>query len=179
MILAPTYKEEQARIQALHALNILDTPADFRYDSITAFAAEMFDVPICFIGFIDSDRQWFKSEVGMKVKETLREISFCAHSICSIKSRLPQERVYEVPNTQNDARFFDNPLVTGSPNIYSYLSYVLQSDCGENIGTFCIIDTKERNYTDSDYEKVILLGNIIENILHGRHYLSGIAGEIH
>lgn len=179
MIVAPKYKEEAARLGEVQALQLLDTPSDIRYDSITEFAVNMLNTPISFIALIDKDRQWFKSVIGLDVKETPRDISICGHAICIVKSRLPEERIFHVPNTKNDRRFFDNPLVTGNSNITSYLGYVLQSDSGENLGTFCVVDTKEREFTDSDFEKIILLGNIVENLLFGRNYLSGIAGTIH
>jgi len=179
MIIAPKYTEEVARLRELQSLQILDTPPDVRYDSVTEFAINMLDVPVCYIALIDKDRQWFKSEIGLDLKETGRDTSICAHAICEVKSRLPEERIFHVPNTKNDNRFFDNPFVINSPNMISYLAYVLQSDSGKNLGTFCVVETKERKFTDDDINKVILLGNIIENLLFGRNYMSGISGTIH
>ena len=60
---------------------------------------------------IDEDRQWFKARVGLNAMETPRGQAFCAHAI------LDPDRVMEVPDTQQDARFVDNPLVTGDPGI--------------------------------------------------------------
>lgn len=179
MIFAPEHNQEEVRLKALQALNILDSSSDVRYDLLAEFTAEIFQVPICSIAFMDSDRLWFKSVVGADIKEIPRDTSICGHTICNIKSRLPKERIMEIPNTKNDLRFFDNPLVTEAPHVHSYLAYALQAGLGQNIGTFSIIDTNERIFTKADYEKLIFLGNMVENLIHGRDILCGIISDAH
>lgn len=181
MIFAPEHNQEEVRLKELQALNILDTSPDVRYDIITDFAASILYAPVSYIGFIDSDRQWIKSISGVDLnsRESNRDISICAHAICEITSKLPEERIYEIPNLKLDVRFHDNPHVIGPPYIHSYLSYILQSSSGKNIGTFGITDSKERTFTKADYEKVIFLGNMVENLIHGRDILCGIISDAH
>ena len=174
MINASIPNNEVSRLQALHSLNILDTPLDARYDSITKFAAGLLEVPICLITFIDTDRQWFKSTYGLDGKECPRDISFCAHAIYEINSNNPTERIFEILDTTADKRFIDNPFVIDQPNIRSYISYVLQSDSGENIGTICAVDTVSRKFAESKRNLLILLGSMIENLLYGKHHLADI-----
>ncbi|MDH3607849.1 MAG: hypothetical protein OEQ24_01235 [Gammaproteobacteria bacterium] len=75
-------QNESSRLATLHALNILDTSPDIRFDCITRFAAEKLAVPICLNSFIDSDRQRFKSAWGIEATEFSRDIPICAHAIC-------------------------------------------------------------------------------------------------
>src|SRR5438067_12020005 len=72
---------EQERVKALHTLGVLDTPAEDRFDRFTRLAAAAFGVPIALVSLIDSERQWFKSRVGLDLCETPRSLAFCSHAI--------------------------------------------------------------------------------------------------
>jgi diguanylate cyclase (GGDEF)-like protein len=63
---------ERERLATLHSLQILDTPAEERFDRLTRLAKRLFDVPIAVVSLIDSDRQWFKSSVGLSRPEMPR-----------------------------------------------------------------------------------------------------------
>lgn len=134
---APIPLDDAARLAALHALLILDTPPEERFDKIVAFAAAEFDVPIATITLVDARRQWFKAKVGTEVCETGRDISFCGHAIL-------QPEIMVVPDAREDARFADNPLVTGDPFIRFYAGAPLQLPSGARLGTLCLIDRVPR-----------------------------------
>jgi len=104
----PLTPDEDARLAALRELRILDTPAEERFDRLTRLARRFLDVPVALVTLIDTSRQWFKSAQGLEALETSREISFCAHTILGEEGRI-------VSDTHLDARFADNPLVTGEP----------------------------------------------------------------
>ena len=57
MVSAPRPANEAARIEALHGLDILDTPAEERFDSLTRLARRIFGVPIALVSLLDVDRQ--------------------------------------------------------------------------------------------------------------------------
>lgn len=137
MLAAPTPDHEAERLAALYALLILDTPPEQRYDKIVAFAAAEFDMPIVLITLLDSNRQWFKSQLGVNVCETGRDISFCGHAIM-------QADVMEIPDALADPRFADNPLVTGDPHIRFYAGTPLVLTSGHALGTLCLIDIQPR-----------------------------------
>ncbi len=99
-----TPKNEDTRLKNLRALNILDTPPEERFDRLTRLAKRTFDVPIAMVSLIDANRQWFKSCVGLSVRETARDISFCGHTILG-------SEVFMIEDTSLDIRFADNPLV--------------------------------------------------------------------
>lgn len=48
---------EAERVKTLHALNILDTPPEERFDRITRLAKKLFDVSIALVSLVDSERQ--------------------------------------------------------------------------------------------------------------------------
>ena len=135
--------DEPARLDALRRLEILDTPPEERFDRITRVAARLFNVPIAAISLIDQDRQWFKSRHGLEAAETPRAVSFCGHTIL-------QEDVLHVADATQDPRFAGNPLVTGEPHIRFYAGMPLRSPDGKALGTLCLIDTKAREFSNSD-----------------------------
>ncbi|MDB6063020.1 MAG: hypothetical protein JWM78_3123 [Verrucomicrobiaceae bacterium] len=143
MIVAPHTHDETARIELLHSLHLLDTPADPVFDRITRLAARLLNVPIAVISLIDTDRQWFKSIVGLDATETPREQAFCAHAIHGTQPLV-------VSDAKNDKRFFDNPLVVGEPKIRFYAGAPIFSTQDIALGTLCIIDRKPRELSADD-----------------------------
>lgn len=128
---------EKLRLDALHAYGILDTPREAAFDDITRLAAFICEAPIAVVNLIDRDRQWFKSEIGLGVRETPLDTSICAHAIL-------QQDLFVVPDTLQDARFRSNPLVTGDPHLRFYAGALLKTPDGLPLGTVCVLDTQPR-----------------------------------
>lgn len=149
--------DEPERLAALRALAILDTPAEDRFDRVTRLAAHLFDVPIALVSLVDSERQWFKSCVGLPTAETDRSVSFCAHAVL-------QADVFVVEDPVTDARFADNTMVTGEPHVRFYAGVPLQAD-GQRVGTLCIIDRRSRTFSTTDRGLLRDLASIVEREL--------------
>ncbi|MCU7555395.1 EAL domain-containing protein [Alteromonas sp. ASW11-19] len=143
---------EKERLDALRALELLDTPPESRFDRITRLTRRLFDVPIALISLLDEDRQWFKSAEGLTIKETPRGIAFCDTAI-------RQDGIFIVEDARQDKRFRDNPLVTGEPNIRFYAGKPLQDLQGHKFGTLCIIDAEPRMLS---YSEIKMLGELAE-----------------
>jgi GAF domain-containing protein len=137
MQIAPFPANEAARLAALRALLILDTPPEERFDRIVQFAAAEFDTPMAVISLVDTNRQWFKARVGVDVCSTERDIAFCAHALAG-------RDLLIVEDAALDPRFAANPLVTGDPFIRFYAGAPLALPCGSVLGTLCVLDTKPR-----------------------------------
>ncbi|MFA6318335.1 MAG: ATP-binding protein [Elusimicrobiota bacterium] len=139
----PIPQDEARRLEALRLLAILDTPSEERFDRMTRLAVRFFDVPYAAISIIDKDRQWFKSEQGLGVKETPRDISFCGHAILC-------DSPLVVPDASRDPKFKDNPLVTGKLGIRFYAGVPLRAPDGLRVGMFCIMDRRPRRFPAGD-----------------------------
>lgn len=128
---------EDERLNALRALNVLDTQPEERFDRLTRLLQHILQVPIALVSLVDSDRQWFKSHQGLDARETPRDISFCGHAILG-------SEIMVVPDATADVRFADNPLVLGDPDIRFYAGAPLTLSSGLRVGTLCAIDRQPR-----------------------------------
>jgi len=159
---APQPPDEAARLTALLAYEILDTEPEPAFEELVALAAKMCCSPMAAITFVDQHRQWFKASVGLGVTETPREVAFCAHAILDANSPLV------VPDAMADARFEDNPSVTGPPHIRSYLGVPLKSRDGHALGTLCVIDDKPRAF-GAEVDMVNTLARAVTANIEVRH----------
>ena len=116
--------------------------------------------------------------MGLEVTETTRTSSFCAHAILETNTLELDTRIFEINNALEDIRFHDNSLVLGEPWICSYIGYVLQSKSGMNLGTLCLIGTEPRKFTDNEKNLLTVLGAMIENLINGISFSTGIEHEL-
>ncbi len=153
---------EEARLLALHRLDVLDTPREQNFDDIAQLAMSICNVPIAVVSLVDRDRQWFKSCLGLDATETSRDVAFCAHAI------LTPEDLLIVENATLDPRFSDNALVTGEPAIRFYAGAPLVTKNGEALGTLCVIDSRPRQMNDLQKNTLRLLANQVMQLLQLR-----------
>ncbi|MEO7813964.1 MAG: histidine kinase dimerization/phosphoacceptor domain -containing protein [Sphingomicrobium sp.] len=129
---------EPARLAALRAYDILDTPRESDFDEIVMLASRICETPISVINLIDEGRQWFKAETGLGVRETPLDTSICAHVIL-------EDEFVEIPDTLADKRMADNPLCVADPGLRFYAGALLKSTDGYPIGTLCVLDNQPRH----------------------------------
>lgn len=151
----PPPKAESKRIQALHDLKVLDTAPEERFDRLTRIARSVFGVPIALVSLVDTDRQWFKANDGLEVRQTPRDWSFCSHAI-------QDGEMLVVNDALEDARFRDNPLVLEDPSIRFYAGQPIAAPGGEAVGTLCIIDRTPRELTTEEHMLLEDLANLVE-----------------
>ena len=162
---APLPEDELIRIKALADLEVLDTSYESEFDALVQAAALVCDVPISLISLVDTERQWFKANIGLPgVTETPREMAFCAYTI-------HDDGILEVEDATRDSRFNDNPLVKAEPNIRFYAGASLCLSGGANVGTLCVIDIKPRKLDDKQRAILNSLAKAAVGVLEGRRAL--------
>ncbi len=139
--------KELERIKALHKYELLDTPPDGSFDKMAELAAKIFNVPIAIISLVDVDRIWFKSHFGLDIKQIDREPGLCSSAILS-------DEIYLIEDAKNDPRCLTNPLVTSDFGLQFYAAAPLTTKEGHNLGTFCIIDKRQR-FINSDQQAML------------------------
>lgn len=143
---------EYRRLNALESYNILDTLPEKEYDAITRLASYICKVPMSLITFIDLDRQWFKSKVGMDGTETLRSDAFCSHTIMG-------DDVLEIKDTLQSDVFRDNAYVQNEPHVRFYAGAPLIDPNGHRLGSLCVIDHVPRELTDDQRDALRILAS--------------------
>ena len=141
---------EAERQKALLNYHIMDSETEADFDRLTELASLICDTPISLVTLLDDKRQWFKSNKGLVVSETPKEISFCQHAI-------KDNQLFEIIDAKEDDRFKQNVLVTGDPNIRFYAGYPLVDPKGFALGTLCVIDREPKKLNESQKKALTLL----------------------
>jgi GAF domain-containing protein len=155
----PVPDNETNRLEALRGYEILDSLPEEDYDNITFLASQICGTPISLISLIDDRRQWFKSAVGLDVRETPKDFAFCAHTILT-----PEEPLI-VPDSRKDIRFAGNPLVTGEPHVIFYAGVPLVDDSGYALGSLCVIDHHENSLNQGQISALKILARQVVTIM--------------
>jgi GAF domain len=156
--IAPIPDNEVERLAALRSAMCAYVPREERFDRITRMAQRMLHVPMAMISIVEDDVRWFRSIQGLAKPEVARSMSFCGHAITS-------DGVFQVKDTHLDARFAQNPVVTGPPFIRSYCGWPLELAPGLRVGALCVMDTMPRTYAPEDLETMADLAHMVESEL--------------
>lgn len=160
MLTAPIKEDEEQRLEAVHRLAILDTQPEVRFDNLTHEAVEKLHMPISTISILDSNREWFKSCVGLDATEGERAISFCGHALYA-------KDMFIIEDTLQDERFADNPMVVGPPFIRFYAGIaLLDHKTSQPVGVFCVKDTKPRSLSIQEVGVIVDIADRIEEELN-------------
>lgn len=163
--------EEIARLQALQACGVLDTPPEELFDRIARLAAYLCGTPIGLIGFIDATRQWFKARMGWEYAEIPREYSFCDQTILYPK-------LLVIPDAARDERFFNSPMITRA-GIRFYAGVPLFDRYGYALGTLSVMDHLPRELAAGHKDALLTLARLVEVQLEVRRgtAVSGAPGN--
>ncbi|WP_338488482.1 ATP-binding protein [Pseudomonas trivialis] len=159
---APPPANEHERIRSLEHLGILDSVPEQGFDDIVLLATGLCDVPIALVSLVDNERQWFKACIGLDVRETHRDLAFCAHAI------LAPDEVLVVEDALCDPRFEYSALVLGPPYIRFYAGAPIRDDRGFALGTVCVIDTRPRTLTIAQHSALQALARQTASLLQLR-----------
>jgi|GEM_PF-978567 len=143
-----SHLRDPARLDALRAVALLDTPAESSFDRLTRLGAKILSAPISLVSLVDSDRQFFKSCVGLPdgLRETPLSHSFCQHN-----------RIVDQPLVVEDARTHPVLATNGAVTdfkVVAYLGFPLITSGGYVIGSYCVIDRKPRRWQPDDIDAV-------------------------
>jgi diguanylate cyclase (GGDEF)-like protein/PAS domain S-box-containing protein len=158
----PIPSGDDARVAALLSYSILDTQPDPAYDAFATMAAAICETPIALVSLVDAARNWHKASVGFPgASEIPRELSMCTHAVAS-------GEMLEVKDTLLDARFCENPIVLGEPNIRFYAGAPLIDRDGHALGAICAIDRRPRELSAAQRESLTSLAKVVVKFIESR-----------
>lgn len=160
--------EDQIRIEAVRQLHILDTESEPEFDEVVQFVGGLCETPYVVLTMVDTDRLWFKSQIGLNICEVRREISMCNHT-------LEKDNKLEIEDARVHPVFKDNPLVNSELNIRFYTGIPLRIDGAPlgiegtvSIGTLCVLDDKPKVLTNTQKNGLKLMAKQVEHLLESR-----------
>lgn len=146
---------EEARLAALYRYQLLDTPQEIGFDRLTRLTAQLFEVPMALVSLVDRNRIWFKSHFGLELEQVERTPGLCASAILS-------EQIYTISDTFFEPLCKINPLVIGETSVRFYAAAPLRSSEDYVLGTFCIMDTRPRQFAPS---RLAALGDFADLVM--------------
>ncbi len=155
---------ETLRLAALRRYDILDTLPEPVFDDLAAMAANTCDMPFAGVTFVDEQRLWFKSRIGLKLAEVPRETGPCGDAILA-------EHLLVVRDTRHDARFAQSPLVAGEPHLRFYAGMPLRTADHHTIGTLWVGDTRKRRLSEQSRKALRILAHQVLTQLELRRHL--------
>lgn len=151
---APSSPDEAKRLAAVKKLRLLGTPAEERFDAITRMARSEFDVPLACLDIVADKMVWLKSVEGFDGIEGLRKDSYCHYTVLS-------EGVCIVRDARSDPRVHDSIL---ADSWVFYAGVPLHFE-GQRVGALCIGDSRTRDLTASQFNKLSALAALAEREL--------------
>lgn len=154
----PTVPDEQARAEAVRALDLVGRPQEERFARIARLAAGAMDAPLAYVTLVGSEDWWAVACIGAEGRRMPRDQAMCTYAITA-----PEPFV--VPDMREDARFRDNPLVTGSDALVAYIGVPIAGPTGHRVGTLCVLDRRPRVPSAADLATLTDLAALVETEL--------------
>lgn len=130
-------QQEHARLAALDAAQVLDTPPEAGFDAVTRLAAEYFRADTVLLGFADEGRVWIKSYWGEPVRELPRVDSI-------FDMVLAEDGPVVVPDLASDPRFRGQPMMLRRLQAASFASVPVRGSNAEILGCLTIYSVEPR-----------------------------------
>lgn len=131
-------EQEAIRLEAVHKFLDLEYDQSSEFQDIVNFAAELCGTPVALITLLDKEVNWVKVRTGIDAPAMPRETSFCQYTIQS-------DGLTIIPDTLEDRRFDNNPLVQEPPHVRFYAGAPLTIKGGIRLGSLCLFDAKPNN----------------------------------
>jgi len=154
------HQDEEARLDALYRLNLLDTAPSESFDRITRMAGQIFGLPIAAVSLTDRDRQWFKSRVGVDHLSIPRHKAPCAEVAETAETLL-------IPDLQADRYYKTSILAEQGVRFYAGASLTTRE--GHSLGALCVIGTEPRQATDLEMNALNDLARMVMDQIELQH----------
>jgi len=156
---------ELARLDALRRLELLDTPPSEAFDRITRMAAQLFNLPIAAVSLTDSNRQWFKSKVGV-AHDTIPRLGAPCAKVTDNGGALV------IPDLLEDDYFRTSLLAENG--IRFYAGAPLNTSEGYCLGAMCVLGLEPRQITEAERQALKDLATMVMSQIELQHALGRV-----
>lgn len=153
-------QDEEARLDALYQLNLLDTAPSATFDRITRMASQIFNLPIAAVSLTDRDRQWFKSRVGVEHTSIPREKAPCAQ-VAETNEGLV------IPDLLADECYANSILAGTGVRFYAGVPLVTREGFG--LGSLCVLGAEPRTVSDQEMAGLSDLADMVMSQIEMQH----------
>jgi PAS domain S-box-containing protein len=146
----------QERLQAVTETAMLTGGAANQeaFDRLTRLVALVLRVPIALISLVGSERQVFRSAVGLgEVRETPLSHSLCQHVVTT---RAP----VRIDDVKSHPLVRDDPAVDELA-IAAYAGAPIFAEQSQVLGALCAIDAQPRSWTDAEMQTLVELAHLV------------------
>ncbi|AGC78178.1 signal transduction histidine kinase [Nonlabens dokdonensis] len=146
---------EESRLKAIQKLRI-SRDREKVFDELTELACRLTEVPRSLISIVEKDEVWFKSQKGLELNSSKRELSFCSKVIAS------NEEVFVIEDARKIESLENHPEVIAVDPIIFYAGVKLMSKDGYPIGAICVLDNKPHKLSEEDKNSLLMVGDLIQ-----------------
>ena len=167
--------DDPARLDSLRSLGLIDAQPEAGFDRLTALAIQVFDAPVALISLVDDSRQLFKGCFGLPepyatTRETPLSHSFCKHVVQSGKPLI-------LSDTREHDQFKSN-LAVRDLGVIAYAGMPLVSSEGHRLGSFCVIDSQPRQWTEEEIRILRCMADCVETEIESKDRLARLSIEL-
>jgi EAL domain-containing protein (putative c-di-GMP-specific phosphodiesterase class I)/GGDEF domain-containing protein len=156
---------EATRLEVLRKLNLLDTPPSEAFDRITRMASQMFRLPIAAVSLTDSDRQWFKSRVGVEHTSIPRFKAPCGQVA-------DESKMLVIPDLRASECYQDSILADSGVRFYAGAPLITHD--GYCLGAMCVLGTEPRTFNEGEQAVLRDLAAMVMEQIELQHALGRV-----
>ncbi|MBX7456118.1 SpoIIE family protein phosphatase [Mycolicibacterium sp. 3033] len=147
---------EAERMRAVEQLYLLDSAPEDRFAQITRMARIVFELPMAAVSLLDSERQWFKQADGLDLEGSVPRAQTVCQATILRGYEHPEDPALILEDTW-ESGFCELPAICAPGGIRFYAGYPLYGPGGHPVGTFCVYDTKPRQFSPAQLESFVEL----------------------
>ena len=140
--------QDAKRLEALRASGLMDSGSEEAFDRLTRLAARLLNVPVALISLVDDHRQYFKSSAFTAAAPAFPSETPLSHSFC--KHVVVAAAPLAVSDVRQHEELKNNPAI--QLGVIAYAGMPLMSRDGVVLGSFCAIDDKPHEWTQSQLD---------------------------
>jgi GAF domain-containing protein len=144
--------------QTVNSLLVLDIVRKQELQDMVELATIICGTPLAMISLTDHEKQHIKFKIGTQLNSLIIEDTFCQYIAKG-------QDLLVIPDATKDQRFYDNPLVSGSPYIRFYAGIPLIAYNGLRIGSISVLGKLPKEINDSQKLRFKMLAKRVVDIL--------------